>query len=247
MPAFQLVRTPDEDGRQKLAFTWTPPSDAKIVHCAVFACRPFIPYTKIDGDPALAISNYDNCVLAREVIEPASGVFDLTNPALEYRPKDKGIQGCISSGVRRVSELAVGCWAYDTTSVVAATPLVQIVGRGMYNYQGVFAKACDATSAGKACFIGDTDRLGACRGEACLELCVDSTDCVPPDNVVVGEVADAGIDAFADTQDASDAASDADAGGDSSADAGPPPPPPTCIKEDSYIGWCVPAGDGGSK
>jgi hypothetical protein len=245
------VRTPDEDGKRKLAFTWTPPSGAQIIHCALFACRPFIPYTKVDGDPALAISNYDSCVLAREIIEPASGVFDLTNPALEYQPPSKSTssssRACVAGGVRRISELAVGCWAYDTASVVAATPLVQIVGRGMYNYQGAFAQTCDKANEGKTCFVGDTDRLGACLGDACRDLCLESRDC-SPDEVVVGENLDAGTEASAlAPDDAGDAGADADASIDAAADADAGAAAAlVCKKTDSYIGFCVPADEAGA-
>ncbi|MDD5307062.1 MAG: hypothetical protein PHU25_07045 [Deltaproteobacteria bacterium] len=237
--AFRLEPVTDDRFKDRPAFTWHAPKGTRIVHCALFACRPAIREAR-DG---LEIANYDSCVLASELYEPGSGIFDLTNPDLEYRPVTEKVAGCFPVKQRRISELAVGCWAYDTTHLFAATPLEIIDGRGLYNYQQAFVEDCvleqppdggkSEDKEAKACFVDGTDVIGACHDGACLNICVDNSDCAPSD--VVGgseQEPDAAVD-VADGTDAMD-------GGATGADAGPKPLS-VCVKDHDYIGFCMPA------
>jgi hypothetical protein len=228
--SFRLQRLTGDESSSGLAFTWEPPVDTSIVHCALFACRPTVRQHTRDGEQVREIVNYDNCVIARELFEPGSGVFDLTNPALQYTPKTTPAPGCVSGGPRRVSELAVACWAYDTTSLIAATPMEAIDGKGMYNYHDLFVDDCGADHDGpvtnRACIVEESGRIGSCFAGACHELCVDNADCLPPD-VVREPILDAGSDAGG-----GDA--DVEGGGDAAT-----PELSVCFKEGYYVGVCV--------
>lgn len=246
--SFSLERVATGQYADRLAFTWKAPDGAEVVHCALFACRPAVRETVRDDQRHRDIANYQNCVLAKEIFQPASGIFDLTNPALAFEPRPpKPADACVEAGPRRISELAVGCWAYDTTELIAATPMEVVDGRGMYNFQDAFAPACDSPAEGKACFLGGSERIGACHSGQCRELCVDNADCSRSD-IVAGEPTVPELDA----DEASDGWSDA-LPPDAPADAPGPEDsgvdglevPPFCLKTDSYIGFCVPASAGG--
>lgn len=269
--AFELRPLPGDGSVDRVAFTWAPPTDASIVHCALFACRPVI--------RTRSIANFDSCVLADELFDSGSGVFDLANPDLEFHPRDltdDEENDCRSTGPRRISELAVGCWAYDTTHIIAATPMLSITGKGIYNYQDAFADACSPEMEGKSCLVSASGRLGACHAGDCRELCVDNSDCDHGTVVVTGSDGgggadgssqdagstpdgssqDAGSTPDASSQDAGntpdalapDAAADSSVSADAAANGQGHPvvPPPYCLKDSqSYIGVCMPTTDAG--
>lgn len=230
VPAFQLWRADSERYRNVPAFTWDVPRNAAIVECALFGCRPTVRNVgNHDGVERLGIVNFGSCALAVEPFEPASGVFDLTNPANTYDVAplvDEG-DGCFAQGPRRISELSVGCWAFDTTGIVAATPLEPIDPAGILNYQDAFDLECKVPKSEKACWVAKTARLGACHEGSCLELCVFDSDCAPPDIVDGDGLASGG------------------AGGEGGQGGSPAPkrtPSGKCLKTQNYVGVCVSEG-----
>ncbi len=172
----------------------------------------------------------------------ACSISPTRHSSIARRPPTTNGASCLSAGVRRISELAVGCWAYDTSEIITATPLEQITGRGMFNYQSAFSQSCDAKSEAKTCLLGEDDHLGACYLNQCRELCVDNRDCAPSDNVVGEEIGDAALDARAVATDAPEAgdAEARDGNASPTLDAGASSSV-QCKKTDSYIGYCIPS------
>jgi hypothetical protein len=216
-----------------VAFTWTN-AGYEIVHCALFACRP---YVRSDGDRRF-ISNFNPCVLAHEPFAPGSGVFDLTNPGLEYTPPTLSAStGCPSLGPRRITELAVGCWAYDGTRLIAATPMEVIDLRtdNIFNYQTAFVESCTLESEEKACLMEGSGRLGACSRGHCGELCVVDADCVSS-GAIIGSDTLASVDGGGGYTDFLDGGSSA---------AATPVLGPFCETHGGYVGICTDRADGG--
>jgi hypothetical protein len=182
VPAFQLTEVVPEGREGVLSYSWKPPKGTEIVHCALFGCRPAVRVARNEVRGAVyEIANFDQCVLAHELFEPGSGVFDPTNPELEYHPTNVDKSGCFTAQERQLSELQVGCWAYDTTDIIAATPLRPIDPRNVFNYQGIFADCTSAGSDRKACVVEGTSRIGTCREAGCRDVCVQNRDCDQPD------------------------------------------------------------------
>jgi hypothetical protein len=238
-PAFQLTEVTTDTGAEPTAYTWQAPAGTRIVSCALFACRPAVRATATqEGRRVNDIVNFDDCAVATEVFEPGSGVFDLKNPDLEYHPTEVAEPKCQTLPGRRVSELQVGCWAYDTTDIIAATPLVPVKAQQeVWNYQGLFGDCSVATNAGKACSVAGTDRIGSCYENGCSDVCVDNHDCDAPD--LVSPSSDGGT-APSRTADAS-APRDA---GHPTVPAPKPPVPFLCLKQTKfdYVGVCIRAG-----
>ena len=217
VPSFRLLRLTANGGYA--AFTWNPPEDTAIVHCALFACPPVIHETVENGLSVFEILNYPECVLASELFEPGEGVFDLADPTIEFDPGAVEGPACGTPAPRAVHELMAGCWAYDTTRILAATPLEPVSPREVFDYQSRFDLDCAAKVDGKTCAFQDTTRLGICAAGRCHAPCVTQQDCTS----VPIEATDAG-------------AGDADA-----ADANAPADTPAqeCVKNGGYVGVCM--------
>lgn len=141
-----------------LELAWKAPEGARLVHCALLACAPAF---RVDlgadtwGAPtdrsAVEIANYDRCTLASEQSEQPEGLFNLRERDNQHTPTispddlasggEDEVKECRGYGCAPISELFAGCWAYDATTIVAATPLFPIDTRlGIYNYHGAFAR-----------------------------------------------------------------------------------------------------------
>jgi hypothetical protein len=210
------------------AFTWTPVDGTTIVECALFVCDPVVRDRATSGSSFSepAIVNYDQCVIAAHVFPSPNGTFDLGNTEYAYAgPSDGGTSCSQSPAARRVTRLSVGCWAYDTSRVIAASALTPVGVTQVYDYDLVLDPLCTAQQAG-ACQTTRAHVWGDCTSGGCAVRCVDDYDCVDPSSLLPG---DAGVAAA--TPDAQDAADDAptdgasdDGGADDGAAADAPPP-----------------------
>jgi hypothetical protein len=126
------------------------------------------------------IANYDACVLASRVFTSTTGVFDLNDPTIEYHPSgppEGGTCPSLAGPPRVISELLVGCWAYDLTRVSAATTLLNVQAADVFDYGGAFVVSCGPDDDYTSCPLGGSFRFGACLGGSCLPRCIKSTDC----------------------------------------------------------------------
>lgn len=173
------VELPVEDGRVEASteLAWRAPAAATVVTCALLACPPVIE----DG----TIANYDQCVLARVVSEQAVGSFGLSDAEREHPVPDTAT---CSDGSRPaddqdthdrfpITELLVGCWAYDDTRLIAATRLRRPAVAAIHDFHDAFDRDCEGTGAeGRTCVLGD-GTMGSCWGGACHRRCLRDADC----------------------------------------------------------------------
>jgi hypothetical protein len=171
------VELPTPDGRVDASaeLTWRAPSSASVVTCALLACPPVVD----DG----VISTYDQCVLARGVSEQVVGSFSLTDVEREHPLPDTST--CVdgsspvadTDGRFPITELLVGCWAYDATQIVAATRLRRPDPAQVHDYHDSFDLDCQGAGAeGRTCVLGD-GTMGSCVSDACHRRCLRDDDC----------------------------------------------------------------------
>ncbi len=208
VPMFRLLRSASSG---PAAFSWTAPEETHIVHCALFACPPVVEESVLDGRSVYQIANYAPCVLASNLFEPGEGVFDLGDGSIAFTPSSAATCGAASA--RLVTELLAGCWAYDKSKVIAATPLEPVKPAEVFAYGGQFDLGCSAGIDGRTCERED-ETLGVCWKGVCRAPCVTGQDCEGHEQA---EDPDAG----------------AEAGGVSLA----------CVKAGAYVGVCLPAGE----
>lgn len=166
---------PDGSADAGAELGWKAPGSARVVTCALLACPPVV----VDG----TIVNYDACVLARSTSEQAAGSFALTDPERELPLPEAST--CADGPAPRfdtggrfpVTELLVGCWAYDDTRLVAATRLHRPAADQIHDFHDGFDLDClGAAAEGRTCVLGD-GTMGSCVDEACHRRCLRDADC----------------------------------------------------------------------
>ena len=171
---FDLVRVPGRPAQ----FTWTAPPNARVVACALFGCKPVI-----DGE----IVNADRCILSRAKTFTTADQSYLP----ELRPRGRAtsvVQSCASETTEdlrldrsKLTQLGVGCWAYDDTRVIGATPIRAIPLDEADDYPGLF-RTCHGIGGdeGADCvraIPGGGAEIGTCAQGECLSRCVTARDC----------------------------------------------------------------------
>lgn len=183
------------EGTSPVAFSWKAPDEARFVVCALFGCRPEFSYSV--EDDASSIINWERCVLSSH--EPS--VFESSNQAFVPAARDPAdVRISFTSASRvcsmephvattslmKLTELGVGCWAYDDVKVIAATRILPIPVADAASYPQLIA-TCDNLQPGEAlsrwddwsCFIKGTEppTLGTCLGGECRARCITAQDC----------------------------------------------------------------------
>lgn len=207
-------------------FTWSAPEHTEWVQCALFACTP--EFLAVD-DNTQTIANYSSCVLADES-EPPMGSFNLGDLHrrvvwVHYLPQ----------------RLAVGCWAYGMTGILAASRL-ETVGLDELPAIPELWSGDGCASGGQnglACEVSDrAGWLGSCDKTICRRRCNNATDC----ELMSPLTPDSGLDAAApESNDAGLDGEDGDAP-DVQKDAAPRPCSHECVPISwrPDIGMCVP-------
>ncbi len=207
------------------AFTWNAPQRSRVVHCALFTCRPVIEQTLQDDRRIATIVNFDHCVIASKLFQSSEGVIDLGDPNIVW-PQDDADEDpapsdpvCTFTLPRRVSELSVGCWAFDASRIIAATPLGPVDPSEIFNYHDLFDLDCTSGFDDRICIFAGDNTWGSCQEGDCRRACIDHRDC-------------SGIEELtADTD-------ESDTGAPDDMDAGPAEP--RCLKKKSdYVGICI--------
>jgi len=209
VPMFRLLRATSSG---PVAFSWTAPEETHIVHCALFACPPVVEESVRDGRTVYRIANYEPCVMASNLFEPGEGVFDLGDGSIVFSPASGAT--CGGASARVVRELLAGCWAYDKSKVIAATPLEPVTPQEIFGYHDQFDLGCASEIDGRTCELED-ESLGVCWEGACRAPCVTGQDCLAYEEA---EEPDGG----------------ADAGGEGGV------VPLACVKTGAYVGVCLP-------
>lgn len=172
VPSFHLDQLVESD-RHVEAYRWAPPADARVITCAVFTCPPQV-RARNDGELGFTLDCFDECVVERHTFEPADGIFDLR---VDYTPAGKPLN---SGRIRSpITTLVAGCWAYDASCVVAATPLVPVLPQGLFPFAGLFDLQCTGSEGGN-CALSSSGELGTCTKHRCARRCVTHADCIDP-------------------------------------------------------------------
>jgi hypothetical protein len=192
VPSFALQSTGS-------TYTWTAPEGVSIVACGLFLCPPLVS----NG----VISNGDSCLVSEQTYESASGSYtpgvDVQFSGAQYSEchyasdaaADVG-DGGIDGGTVRFSSFqtspitfaAVGCWAFDTSHVVYATPLY-FPPASSFPALGGFDPQCQQPTS-SACGLPEGG-FGTCDNHVCTKRCVFPSDCVKQTTIIT-ELDDAG-------------------------------------------------------
>ncbi len=157
--------------------SWTAPKDAQTVACALFACPPEV----AERSSSLQIVNFNQCVLAF-AIKPATGSYVDLGDSQYDSPGAAGIQatcgGAVEAGapVSVITALSVGCWAYSSTTLVAASDLTTIPAYEAIATSKVFAAACGGSDDGLNCLTA-AGSFGTCSAGDCKTRCLGPRDC----------------------------------------------------------------------
>jgi hypothetical protein len=170
---FELQRVARDAG--PAAFTWASIPGANIVRCALFACPPSMLVDSTQDPPDIQITNYSECVWQDELFPSGQGIFDLGVSNRVGPFSTISSRGCTTLGNNRMPvSLSVGCLAYDTTQVIAVTPLVPV---GATEVSSPFVDSTCSSGNGKACPLLGTNRWGICHQGTCAQRCIDDFDC----------------------------------------------------------------------
>jgi hypothetical protein len=155
---------------------WQAPEHAEFMACALFSCSPsFFPIGQSpdDEDELSKIMNFKQCVVLFGAFPAAQSAFVLSRESTYF-----GAASCTASrsAPRVVTSLAVGCWAYDSTSIVAASDLVHIPG-SLLSQLPQIPHAGSCLEDGTACYDASKDMFGVCVEHECRRRCRSAVDC----------------------------------------------------------------------
>lgn len=175
--AFSVGRLPSTLQRTAAGaeLLWEDDDRGRFVACAIFGCQPEF---KLEGDSTV-ISNYAGCVLADAVMSKGSGKVQLASVVARDLTRDCGRSaGCDKF---QVDALTLGCWMYDSHSIIAATELAPLGIDDVGDIPGLgqlFAQTCDdAVNEGRACERAGEARLGSCYDHECRQRCMTILEC----------------------------------------------------------------------
>lgn len=169
--------------------SWEGPARTGVVRCALFGCVPEVVTVSGDqdaDDSRATILNYDKCVLAETTGTGPNGTFDLTPGVPALVSSQHGTLVCADgpyAGLRRhLSDLMVGCWAYDETSLIAASRLAPLEPAGLDDLEQTIPSNADCPRDFDDCYDPMTRAFGTCYLGSCRERCVvrdPAVDCYP--------------------------------------------------------------------
>ena len=165
--------------------TWQAPEGTRHIACALFSCDPA--FKRIGTSPTEQnelhkISNFEQCVLM-------FGAFSATQSTFPLRSDNayRGVSSCLLTeiGPRVVNRLAVGCWAYDLTSIIAASDLIPVRGSLLPSFP-LIPHDIACTADGDACYDAAADRFGVCLAGMSRAQCTTAVDCALADGTTSG-------------------------------------------------------------
>lgn len=161
-------------------FRWMPPPRATFVACALFTCPP--EFDRRDPDDKASsligpsrITNAGGCVLALAATTASPAWLPLGERQLPL------VDACAPEHHfdRVIAFVAAGCWAYDATSVVAASRLVPLRPADLAGAVPDVPAGADCRRDGDPCYDGGHAHpfFGACLGGTCQPRCATAGDC----------------------------------------------------------------------
>lgn len=199
------------------SFAFSPTIEVKRVACALFGCRPdvkSVERTDVEGTTSKEIVNYEQCsvsgpptpftTLGESTTQSGYRAFTPSVLATAFVTTGKDaptpcddVPGALPARERQLTELGVGCWAYDETRLIAATRITPVpadqIAR-LTNIETILSASCARPASermGKSCLLDgaapmldgttlsliDAPQFGACFEGLCNPRCVTASDC----------------------------------------------------------------------
>lgn len=178
-------------GSEPASFTLNGPDEAVAAVCALFGCVPqftSVGTSPLAGHELIEIANFDDCVLALEKLAP-SGVFDLARQSyvMDTTPsRERDMDACMAGDMTvsyafdapLITDLLVGCWAYDDTRLIAASPLESLDPDEVPRNPQIVPMDEDCSGGDfTPCYRRDVERFGICHEDVCRARCREPVDC----------------------------------------------------------------------
>lgn len=170
VPEFELRKVSDAPA----TFEWARPEDARRVTCALFTSRPEFPRVRERTEHTLIRMNNPGRAIERERVFNAEASatnqrFRFTLGDLEPStrcPSTLAVNGAFASQHYAVVELLrLGCWAFDSAKVIAATQLLTILPEHLPDWNTVPKTSCSDQPNGTWCRMPGTP--GRCKSGRC--------------------------------------------------------------------------------
>jgi len=164
-----------------LRLLWTTPSRALFVTCAIFTCAPVLgkraQVTESDhrptDEPYITILNANACVLELETSDNSRSSVTMTGKQTQVLAKSCT---ATASEDRVFERLTAGCWAYDETSIIAASELIPIEPTD-FPTNNAIPRDASCTQEYDICYEPTHRFFGACVGASCSPRCTSRSDC----------------------------------------------------------------------
>jgi len=171
---FELRITSNEP----LSFDWNSPDAAERVVCALFTSPPEL--ASVEGTGAqelLRITNVSRSLARARTFNTESATsqqhFSFQIGDLRATPATSGTcptalslgRGSLPADYPIVELLRVGCWAFDSAKVMAATRLLPVAASSLPDSSNRVSDSCQAQAQGAWCWMPGTP--GTCQNEAC--------------------------------------------------------------------------------
>ncbi len=183
-------------------FRFIPPAEAWYVACALFLCAPDVRPWGCDftNQSVGRIVNYNRCSLSGQPqissLKASLGgedtPFVFTAKVEGDTLKERGAECAAANRIqelaaRTLTDISVGCWAYDDVGLVGATRLVPLDGDQLKKISGSVLETCpagDKDIIAETCILPEANGgpagvppLGSCYYGECRPRCVTARDC----------------------------------------------------------------------
>lgn len=190
---FLLERIEGSDG-----FRFFPPAEAWYAACALFSCTPDVRPAGCDfANQAIGrIVNYDRCSLSgppqvsslKESLSGEDTPFVFTAKIEADKDKGGGAKCATANRIqqlaaRTLTDISVGCWAYDDVGLVGATRLVPLDVDQLKSISESVLEICpagDKDTIASTCILPEAEGvspLGSCYYGECRSRCITASDC----------------------------------------------------------------------
>jgi hypothetical protein len=166
-----------------LGFAWTTPQHAAFVACAVFTSNPVFTTREVHNeadDPATSstvfwqIANADACMLELQATDTSRSSLPI-----DGTQRHAALPACTADREydRVIDFVAAGCWAYDSSTIIAASELVPIAVADLATVAPAIPADAKCLHDNDACYDATHAFFGACFAGKCEPRCTSPEDC----------------------------------------------------------------------
>ncbi len=178
-----------------LAFAWTPPPRAAFVACAIFTCNPVFEQSAANDSATSQtatsrITNTGACMLALQTTTASPSSLPIEAP---QQPVPAPVCVIERSYARVIDFVAAGCWAYDSTTLIAASRLVPLRPPDLATVLPEVPAQASCPRDQEPCYDDAHARpfFGTCLGGTCQPRCTSAQDCEVASQQLLGRAPDA--------------------------------------------------------